>query len=375
MVLALVMGLLGCAALDGTPPTIQLSLPTEQVAGSLQIHPEVHDEAPGIAVVELRVDGDVLPKTGDEWLLDTTTLPDGEHQIAVIAIDGALSANSTTLELEISTDNSGPKLALAPTSSKQGQTLVLCLTADEPLTDPVAHWGERQIPLYPSGAGWRGLLGMDLREVVGERPIELTASDMLGNPGSLKTVIAIGEGEFTEGGYIRLSKAQTAARKDEEAKAKTRAERDAAYAHDEPRQLWKQPFIKPIQARITSPYGKYRKYSDGQRSYHSGMDLAHRRRKPIVASADGEVLVAGWQAIFGNVVIVHHGQGVTTSYNHLDELSVEVGDEVAQGDLVGLLGSTGQSTGPHLHWGLTVSETAVDPAQWIDPVFWESLCP
>ena len=85
------------------------------------------------------------------------------------------------------------------------------------------------------------------------------------------------------------------------------------------------------------------------------------------------MLVAGWQAIFGNVVIVHHGQGLTTSYNHLDEVRVAVGEPVEGGDIIGLLGSTGQSTGPHLHWGVTVAETAVDPAEWLDAALWRML--
>ena len=70
--------------------------------------------------------------------------------------------------------------------------------------------------------------------------------------------------------------------------------------------------------------------------------------------------------MFGNAVIVHHGHGVTTSYNHLDRIDVEVGDDVAAGDPIGLLGSTGQSTGPHLHFSMVVGEEAVDPAQWLD---------
>jgi lysostaphin len=81
--------------------------------------------------------------------------------------------------------------------------------------------------------------------------------------------------------------------------------------------------------------------------------------------------MAQLQAIYGNVVIVHHGEGVTTSYNHLSEISVSVGDVVEKGDRLGAVGSTGQSTGPHLHWGLVVAGIPVNPDEWLTDGFME----
>ena len=80
---------------------------------------------------------------------------------------------------------------------------------------------------------------------------------------------------------------------------------------------------------------------------------------------------AGWQHIFGNVVIIDHGQGVVTSYNHLSAVSVDVGAAVAAGERIGAVGSTGQSTGPHLHWGLVVDGVSVDAEQWLMPQPWQ----
>ena len=89
----------------------------------------------------------------------------------------------------------------------------------------------------------------------------------------------------------------------------------------------------------------------------------------MLAAAAGTVMVANEQAIFGNVVIVNHGHQVATSYNHLDSVAVEIGDQVEPGDVLGTLGSTGQSTGPHLHWGLEVGVVAVDPSEWLETGF------
>ena len=171
---------------------------------------------------------------------------------------------------------------------------------------------------------------------------------------------------YRRGGRIRLTKAQVEARKDDEAKREMRAHRDTAYALYRPAFHASVPLGLPVRGRTTSPFGAYRTYSDGGRSFHTGLDLANARGTPVVAAAAGEVVMAEAQALFGNAVIVHHGHGVTTSYNHLDRIDVQVGDRVERGDAIGRLGSTGQSTGPHLHFSMVVGEEAVDPTQWLD---------
>ena len=150
-----------------------------------------------------------------------------------------------------------------------------------------------------------------------------------------------------------------------------RKERDDVYRHKDPEQRWAGPMLRPTGGRRTSAFGRYRTYSDGQRSYHTGTDLADVVGTPVAAAAAGVVRQAGWQHIFGNVVMLDHGQGVSTSYNHLSAVRVQVGDVVQAGDIVGEVGSTGQSTGPHLHWSLVVDGTAVDAEEWLTRDFSE----
>ena len=365
--------LLGCSILDRTPPTIDLSLPTGPVRAKLTISPVVFDEAPGVGLVDVFLDDEFVAGTGTVWNVDTTKLSDGPHAVRVSAQDTARAANGSKWEGTFISDNTAPVVLAEPASAKQGQTLVVWATINEPVRHPMAAFSDRRVPLFEVGDRWRALIGMDLREELGVRKLVIEAVDDAGNSALAEIAITVVKGDFTSGGTIRLSGDQIEARKDEKAKAKTREERESAYAHLEPKQLWTEAFQVPIAARVTSPYGSYRTYSDGKKSYHSGMDLAKSKGSPIGSAASGKVLVAGWQAIFGNVVIVHHGQGVTTSYNHLDEVKVSVGDTVSRGDIVGLLGNTGQSTGPHLHWGVTVAGNAVDPAQWLDPDFWKQI--
>ncbi|MEQ1506514.1 MAG: M23 family metallopeptidase, partial [Myxococcota bacterium] len=267
----------------------------------------------------------------------------------------------------------------------QGKTWALWVRSDEPLVDPTATVTvidakptepsvQKTFALHafgtPGSNVWRGLRGIEIQEPTGPHPLVITAKDALGNEARLERTFEVAQTAFAEGGYIKLSKKQVAARKDEEAIAKMRAERDAAYAHPQPVQRWSGPFAKPIPgAELTSPFGKYRSYSDGRKSYHSGLDLSEPRGTPVRAAAPGVVLVAHEQAIFGNVVIVNHGLGVATSYNHLDRIDVREGDQVEAGQQLGALGSTGQSTGPHLHWGLEVDVVAVDPGEWLSTGF------
>ncbi len=145
-----------------------------------------------------------------------------------------------------------------------------------------------------------------------------------------------------------------------------RSERKAAYALQTTPQRWESPLGLPVAyGTMTSPFGRYQIYKDGERSYHTGMDLAKRSGARISASAAGVVVLAHSQAVFGNVVILDHGHGVTTSYNHLRAVQVSPGDPIARGQLLGTMGSTGQSSAPHLHWGLAVGEVAVDPDEWV----------
>lgn len=120
----------------------------------------------------------------------------------------------------------------------------------------------------------------------------------------------------------------------------------------------------------TSFFGDRRRYlyDDGgiAHSIHAGIDMAAPEGTPVRASGDGKVVFSGPRIITGNSVILEHLPGVYGIYFHLEELSVQSGDYVARGDIIGTVGSTGLSTGNHLHWEMRVGETAVDPQIFLD---------
>lgn len=137
-----------------------------------------------------------------------------------------------------------------------------------------------------------------------------------------------------------------------------------------PQKFWNGPFLKPNRGSITSIYG-VRRYYNGKFAndyYHRGVDYAGGYGSPVTAPASGRVALVGRVAqgfrVHGNVIGVDHGQGVTSIFMHLSRIDVKEGDFVKAGQVIGAIGSTGASTGPHLHWGLYVNSLAVDPVPW-----------
>ena len=127
-------------------------------------------------------------------------------------------------------------------------------------------------------------------------------------------------------------------------------------------------FIWPVAGRITGVYGSRRFYNGAPRRPHYGIDIAAPAGTPVQAPATGRVTLASPDMYFeGGLIFIDHGLGVTSVFMHLETLAVKVGDEVAQGDVIGTVGSTGRSTGPHLDWRMYWADRRIDPALLAPP--------
>jgi murein DD-endopeptidase MepM/ murein hydrolase activator NlpD len=122
-------------------------------------------------------------------------------------------------------------------------------------------------------------------------------------------------------------------------------------------------FIYPVRGRITSGFGWRIDPFTKTRLYHAGMDLSSRAGTPVKAAASGRVSAVGYNAIYGNFVIITHDAAYQTMYGHLSKILASKGSRVGQGDVVGLVGSTGRSTGPHLHFAVYRNERAINPLE------------
>lgn len=122
----------------------------------------------------------------------------------------------------------------------------------------------------------------------------------------------------------------------------------------------------PVAGRISSPYGYRDHPQTGARDFHSGMDIASEPGTPVKATADGIVSFAGWSGGSGNLVALEHGLGFSTYYAHNRQVVVKAGQKVKRGDIISYVGSTGNSTGPHLHYEVWKEGRSLNPSTFIE---------
>jgi murein DD-endopeptidase MepM/ murein hydrolase activator NlpD len=125
------------------------------------------------------------------------------------------------------------------------------------------------------------------------------------------------------------------------------------------------PTIQPAKGWITSGFGYRHSPFTDKREFHKGLDIANRKGTKIVAAADGVVTFVGPRGLFGNLLIVDHGHGITTRYAHLEKPLLKRGDRVARGETIALMGNTGRSTGSHLHYEVRLNGVPVNPSKYI----------
>lgn len=125
------------------------------------------------------------------------------------------------------------------------------------------------------------------------------------------------------------------------------------------------PSIRPVDGWITSKFGYRVSPFTGRKEFHSGLDIANKAGKKIIATADGTISYAGGKVYIGNLVVIDHGYGRVTKYGHLKKVLVKRGQKVKRGDVIGLMGNTGRSTGPHVHYEVRINGTPVNPTKYI----------
>lgn len=144
--------------------------------------------------------------------------------------------------------------------------------------------------------------------------------------------------------------------------AREQAAVTAARTRDDNRTDFATAFIWPVNGRISGRFGNARVYNGQPGSGHSGMDIAAPTGTPVKAPAGGVVTFADADLyLTGGTVVLDHGFGISSNFLHLSRIDIKVGDRVEQGQVIAAVGSTGRSTGPHLHWGMNWFDVRIDP--------------
>lgn len=125
------------------------------------------------------------------------------------------------------------------------------------------------------------------------------------------------------------------------------------------------PSIRPVNGWITSKFGYRKSPFTGRREFHAGLDIANKSGTKLIATANGKISYAARKKYIGHLIIIDHGFGRVTKYGHLKEILVKRGQKVKRGDVIGLIGNTGRSTGPHVHYEVRINGTPVNPLKYI----------
>lgn len=130
--------------------------------------------------------------------------------------------------------------------------------------------------------------------------------------------------------------------------------------------MWKESFIWPLKGRITTGFG-YSRYINGKLiNWHNGLDIAQNTGTNIIASNEGIIVYSDYMKVTGNTIIIDHGANVFTGYAHMNSRLVSLGEKVKRGEVIGTVGSTGFSTGPHLHFTFSIGTTFVNPYLFLE---------
>ena len=264
----------------------------------------------------------------------------------------AYSAPSQALQVRVS-----------PAKPHLGDTLSVLITPDNAATAsiPSVTLDRKSYPAFQVAPNqFRAFVPTTPLQKPGKRLLQVSSED-----GERNLAVWVGNRKFpVQRIYLRPGKAGLEA---------TEKELDRVAAFKQlvtPQKFWNGPFLKPNRGRISTIYG-VRRYYNGKFAndyYHRGVDYAGAAGSPVVAPAAGRVALVGLESqgfrVHGNTIGIDHGQGVTSVFLHLSRIYVKEGDFVKAGQVIGAVGTTGASTGPHLHWGLYVQGESVDPTAW-----------
>jgi murein DD-endopeptidase MepM/ murein hydrolase activator NlpD len=282
--------------------------------------------------------------------------------MAGLMLIGRPASGSASEVLSLQTSR-GTRVDITAAAFAPGEIVVARLQADDAARQVAVHFGSETIRLGPASSGLEpfGLAGLDLSVKPGPLAISMTVLYADGTTESAQSSVEVTAREFPEK-KLRVDEKYVTPPPEVEERIRWEAELlRTIYGVVSERWLAAGPFSLPHDGKLTPNFGERRVYNGVPRSTHAGVDIAAPYGSPVRASNAGRVVLARNLYFSGRTVIIDHGLGLFTAYCHFSRLMVKRGDVVRRGDVVGLAGSTGRSTGPHLHWAARVRESRVDP--------------
>lgn len=346
----------------------RLVSPAELYAGAPLIVPVTEDQEPsfvgrasltsGQSLLELAV-----LRSENPWSLTLDNYLPGTWSALQ---DDVLRVTGTSQE---STPSGLPKaikkVEIDPLQMVQGGTTVIKVFAPAGITMR-GSLAERNLNFFPQGYGYVALRGIHALTSPGLYPLMLEGELPDGERFAFSQNVLVQDANFPFDPTLVVDPATL-----DPAVTEPESELWASLAVPvTPEKMWDGPFASPVPVDFkdcwTSLFGNRRSYNDGPYvSFHSGLDFCGRVGTELYAVAPGRVVYTDMLIVRGGVVVIDHGWGVYTAYDHLSEILVQPGDMVQPGQLIGLGGATGRTTGPHLHWEVWVGGVQVNPVDWL----------
>ena len=270
-----------------------------------------------------------------------------------------ISGVTASLVLAFAFPGEALEVKISPPSPQQGDTISVLVNTNGFNTQPTVTVNQQQYPVFNTENGFRALIPTSPLDPAGKMTLQVKGDDRTSNLG-----VWLKNRTFPTQRIWLSGKASRPA---------TQTELDRVSAFKKlatPQKMWQGSFVRPSSARVSTIFGVRRYYNGvfANDYYHKGVDYAGGTGSAVVAPAAGKIRLVGREDrdfhVHGNTIGIDHGQGVVSILMHLQDIYVKEGDLVKPGQKIATIGSTGASTGPHLHWGLYVNGVAVDPVPW-----------
>jgi murein DD-endopeptidase MepM/ murein hydrolase activator NlpD len=256
-----------------------------------------------------------------------------------------------------------PDISFSSMEVARGDLILLSVRTTE--EKPQVTWLNRDIPLVfnQAGAVWQGFIAADLNQKQGTYKLLIRISST-----GLEKIFNI---QVTDKDYgvrrltLPKEKVELGAESLKRVKQET-AVIDELWKAGESEPAWKGNFLLPVVTEVVGAFGRRSVINNLERSPHTGVDQKGETGDPVRAINNGRVILVADHFFTGNSLFLDHGGGIISMYFHMDKILVNNGDLIEKGQTIGLVGSTGRATGPHLHWGVRVNGARVNPLTLVD---------
>ncbi len=250
-----------------------------------------------------------------------------------------------------------------PKTLKQGDVCLIRASSSSSLGTIHGEFRGKRFPMSLGArqGSYEGLLGIDMDTRPGAYPLKVMGTEEAGRIYESVLILKVGKADFG-----RQSLSLPSSMVDLDPRTMERVEKEEArlkvlFQGHRKEKIWKGPFARPVPGECSTTFGLRRIINGQAKSPHTGVDLRAEEGASILASNEGIVVLVDHLFFSGKSVILDHGWGTYSMYFHLSEILVRERERVEKGAVLGRVGSTGRSQGPHLHWGIRIDGARVDP--------------